>query len=82
MRTCVGCRGSAHKAELVRLVWHGTIVVDLSQTEPGRGAYLHRRPECLELAVQRRSLGRALRVTAVDPHGLRRAVGGFGDAVT
>ncbi|MGH7877053.1 MAG: YlxR family protein, partial [Candidatus Dormibacteraceae bacterium] len=28
---------------------------------PGRGAYLHARSECVEQALQRRSLGRALK---------------------
>jgi predicted RNA-binding protein YlxR (DUF448 family) len=31
---------------------------------PGRGAWLHARPECFELAVRRKAFGRALRVQA------------------
>ncbi len=31
---------------------------------PGRGAWLHPRPECFELAVRRKAFGRALRVQA------------------
>jgi predicted RNA-binding protein YlxR (DUF448 family) len=67
VRTCVGCRRKADKSELVRLVWQGTVVVDRAQRAPGRGAYLHPGPACAALAVKRRSLGRALRVTGVDP---------------
>jgi uncharacterized protein len=37
------------------------VAVDVRQIQPGRGAYLHPRPECLERALKRRSLGRALR---------------------
>ena len=70
VRTCVGCRRRAAKSELVRLVWQQTVVVDDRRRQPGRGAYLHPGPECLALAVRRRSLGRALRVTAVDPDAL------------
>ncbi len=72
MRTCVGCRRKAEKSELVRLVWQQTCVVDPAQREPGRGAYLHRGPDCLAAALKRRSLGRALRVGGVDPELLTR----------
>lgn len=72
MRTCVGCRRRADKSELVRLVWQQTVVVDPGQVEPGRGAYLHPGPACLALAVRRRAVSRALRVSAVDPEALVR----------
>jgi len=62
VRTCVGCRTREEKARLLRIVGRdGGIKVDHPQIEPGRGAYLHPRPECLEQALKRRSLGRALR---------------------
>lgn len=32
---------------------------------PGRGAWLHPTPECLDLAVRRKAFGRALRVKAL-----------------
>ena len=67
VRTCVGCRRKAGKSELVRLVWQQSVTVDPAQRAPGRGAYLHPGPDCVALAVKRRSLGRALRVTGVDP---------------
>ena len=47
---------------LIRIVLrNGGVAVDLGQLEPGRGAYLHPRYECLAHALKRRSLGRALR---------------------
>ncbi|HEY5845680.1 MAG TPA: YlxR family protein [Microlunatus sp.] len=66
VRTCVGCRERADKADLLRLVWRGTLVADDRQIEPGRGAYLHRRAECLQAAVRRRAIGRALRIGSDD----------------
>jgi len=50
------------KHRLIRIVVRDrSVAVDLQQIQPGRGAYLHPRPECLERALKRRSLGRALR---------------------
>jgi len=62
VRTCIGCRGTAAKPELVRLVWSpgtGTVVVDDAQVMPGRGCYLH--PGCAAAVVKRRAVARALR---------------------
>ena len=62
VRTCIGCRSREEKVRLIRIVpRNGGVAVDVRQHEPGRGAYLHPRPECLEQALKRRSLGRALR---------------------
>jgi len=60
-RTCVACRHEGTKDELVRLVkGPGGVEVDLSGRASGRGAYLHPRAECLELARKRGGLARAL----------------------
>ena len=72
VRTCVGCRERATKSDLVRLVavvdgssW--SVVPDLTGRMSGRGAHLHPSQTCLELAVRRRALPRALRLEgAVD----------------
>jgi uncharacterized protein len=62
VRTCIGCRSREEKVRLIRIVLRdGGVAVDVRQREAGRGAYLHPRPECLEQALKRRSLGRALR---------------------
>ena len=37
------------------------LVVDVGRRMPGRGAWLHPDPGCLETAERRRALGRALR---------------------
>jgi predicted RNA-binding protein YlxR (DUF448 family) len=74
VRTCVGCRQKADKAELLRLVWTATgLVADVQQRELGRGAYLHFRAECLEQAARRRAVGRALHVEGVTADQLERA---------
>ncbi|HET9873053.1 MAG TPA: YlxR family protein [Propionibacteriaceae bacterium] len=70
-RTCIGCRKRDSKSELLRLVWtSGAVLADPGQIAPGRGAYLHRRSGCVELAVRRRSVGRALRRDAGNQSGL------------
>ena len=61
-RTCVGCRRRDTADRLVRVVRNGDAVrVDLQRTAPGRGAYLHRNPQCLSTALVRQSIQRALR---------------------
>jgi predicted RNA-binding protein YlxR (DUF448 family) len=53
------------------------VAVDVHQVEPGRGAYLHRNPGCLELAVRRRAVGRALKASLPDGEQLARVVQPF-----
>ena len=73
MRTCVGCRERDQRSALLRLVldtpMHDDaveasrrIVIDVRACLPGRGAWVHPEPRCLELAVRRRAVPRALRV--------------------
>ena len=72
VRTCVGCRERATKSDLLRLVavvdgssW--SVVPDLTGRMSGRGAHLHPSQTCLDQAVRRRALPRALRLEgAVD----------------
>ena len=62
VRTCVGCKERADKSSLLRLVAVGGVIQPDPQARlPGRGAYLHPSPECLELARRRRAFPRALR---------------------
>ncbi|MGX1547542.1 YlxR family protein [Streptomyces adustus] len=62
-RTCVGCRERAAKTDLLRIVAAGDACVpDPRGTLPGRGAYVHPVPVCLDLAVRRRAFPRAMRV--------------------
>jgi uncharacterized protein len=66
-RTCVACRQEGTKDELIRLVGGPQgVVLDPNGRAPGRGAYLHRRPECLEEARKKGALGRALKAQVPD----------------
>lgn len=62
-RTCIGCRAKAPRPQLLRLVLaaSGELAVDARARMPGRGAWVHADPACLDLAERRRALGRALR---------------------
>ncbi|MFI9603807.1 YlxR family protein [Streptomyces sp. NPDC004069] len=75
-RTCVGCRERAAKNELLRtVVVAGECVPDPRGTLPGRGAYVHPAPVCLDQAVRRRAFPRALRVPGpLDVMALRQYV--------
>jgi len=59
----VGCGVRAAKSDLLRVVAVGDdLVPDTAARLPGRGAYLHPVPGCLERAQRRKALVRALRV--------------------
>jgi len=44
----------------------GRVVVDAAARLPGRGAWVHPDSGCIENAVTRKAVGRALRLTAID----------------
>ncbi|MFS8524194.1 MAG: YlxR family protein [Limnochordales bacterium] len=62
MRTCVGCRTSRPKRELVRVVRtpDGDVTVDPTGKLSGRGAYVCPDVRCLEQALKAKRLERAL----------------------
>lgn len=67
VRTCVGCRERVPRSDLVRLVQDRTaaasvVVVDPAARAPGRGCWVHLHSGCLDRAVQRRTISRALRL--------------------
>ena len=61
-RTCVACRETRAKRDLIRVVLltEGGVVVDETGKRNGRGAYLCRDHVCWEQAIKRGSLSRAL----------------------
>ena len=63
-RTCVGCRTSWGKLDLIRIVRtpQGEVRVDASGKAPGRGAYVHADRACASAAIARGTLARSLRV--------------------
>ena len=65
-RTCCICRAKAPKGELVRMVVSDLALRwDENHRLPGRGAYVHRRVECLSKMNQPAKWKRALRVEKV-----------------
>ena len=70
-RTCIGCREREPRSVLVRLVARQqSAVVDPDGVLPGRGAWLHRRRDCLDLALASRACSRHLRTAITDTAGL------------
>ncbi|WP_396655376.1 YlxR family protein [Microbacterium sp.] len=64
VRTCVGCRVRAPRSALLRVVAvDSAVVIDEHARLPGRGAWLHDTPECMEAALRRRAFTRALRAS-------------------
>ena len=62
MRTCLGCRESKPKRELIRVVRtpEGAVEIDPKGKKSGRGAYICPDMECLDKAVGRKQLERSL----------------------
>ena len=64
-RTCIACRTSRAKRQLIRIVRtpEGQVCVDETGKQNGRGAYLCRCQTCWQQAIKRGSINRALRIT-------------------
>jgi len=64
-RTCIACRESQPKRELVRVVRtpEGAVVVDPTGKKAGRGAYICRRRSCWERALKKGALEAALKTS-------------------
>ncbi|MDO4620716.1 MAG: YlxR family protein [Lachnospiraceae bacterium] len=63
MRTCLGCRTSKSKKELIRVVRQpdGTIELDKTGRKNGRGAYICPDPVCLKKVLKNGSLANSLK---------------------
>lgn len=64
-RTCVACRDTSAKRQLVRVVRQpdGSVKVDATGKANGRGAYLCARPACWDKALKHALLERALKTS-------------------
>lgn len=62
MRRCLATQESLPKKELIRIVRtpEGVVEIDESGKKNGRGAYLKRSVEAVELAKKKKALSRAL----------------------
>lgn len=67
IRTCVSCRQTDEKRDLLRVVRlaEGGVVYDAKGKLSGRGAYVCARVTCIEQARKRKGLERSLKVTGV-----------------
>lgn len=74
-RTCIGCRESLGKSKLLRFVLapDGTVVPDLVNKLPGRGAYTCMKASCIYKACERNQFSRAFKanVPVADPEALQ-----------
>ncbi|MCQ2542993.1 MAG: YlxR family protein [Lachnospiraceae bacterium] len=63
LRTCISCRESKDKRELVRIVKTptGEILVDSTGKLNGRGAYVCNNPDCFEKLKKNHGLERAFK---------------------
>lgn len=57
-RTCLGCKESKNKKELIRIVKQndGKIFIDKTGKANGRGAYICNNIECIEKAIKSKRL--------------------------
>ena len=67
MRRCVACQQVHHKSELLRVVKSAeNFSLDETGKAPGRGAYVCRSIECIELIKKRRGLDRSFKAKVPD----------------
>ena len=68
MRKCIATNESLAKKELLRIVRtpEGELKVDLSSKLNGKGAYLKKSVEALEIAKKKDLISKALEVSATD----------------
>jgi uncharacterized protein len=66
IRTCIACRSTSDKKELLRMVRteDGGVEIDPTGKKSGRGAYVCHSVDCVAAAAKKKALARALR-TAV-----------------
>lgn len=63
-RTCLGCQEKKPKKDLLRIIRtpEGVVEIDKTGKKSGRGAYLCYNKLCLRAALQKKRLGKALKV--------------------
>jgi predicted RNA-binding protein YlxR (DUF448 family) len=73
-RTCVACRQTNAKRQLVRVVRapDGSVTIDPSGRRSGRGAYLCSTSECWDAGLKRGVLSRALKLETIPQESLQQ----------
>ncbi len=63
MRMCVGCQQMRDKNNMIRVIrtQDGEFCIDRTGKKNGRGAYICKSPDCLELAVKNHGLDRSFK---------------------
>lgn len=62
-RSCIVCRESKDKSELLRVVKcpDGSIAIDATGKQAGRGAYVCKSGDCMQVAIKKRAFNRAFK---------------------
>lgn len=76
IRTCIACRASAPKEELIRIaVVLGDVVIDREQKCLGRGAYLHHSKSCFSRKIDIKRWKHALKTATLRSESIERVIG-------
>lgn len=63
MRTCIGCRESRPKKDMIRVCcYEGRLSVDTTGRARGRGVYICSDPECLAKAIKKKAFAKGFRM--------------------
>ena len=74
MRRCIGCYESFPQNQLIRFTLvDGQVVADAEGKNDGRGFYLCKKQECLEVAIKKKAFNRICKKN-VDPDTIRPVV--------
>jgi len=62
-RRCVSCRNNLPQNEMLRIAKiNNDIILDVNQKHSGRGAYICKSKECVDLAIKKKLLNRAFKM--------------------
>lgn len=64
-RTCIACRKKSTKPDFIKIVYNknGNIAVEEDLKLDGRGAYICKNIDCLNLCLKKRALNRTFKTT-------------------
>ena len=67
-RMCIVCRKRGLKEEFLRIIktYTGAFIIDETYKAPGRGAYICKNKECIENALNKKTLNRTFKCSVPD----------------